>query len=68
MSSSSRKERRELIRAMAKLGWTVAGLSGKGYIKMHCGCGSHSHWLHKTPSGVNYWRNAEAEMRRKCDG
>ena len=47
------------------LGWVEAGISGKGYVKMHCPCGAHKMWLAKTPSDPNYYKNKVAWLRRQ---
>ncbi len=58
--------REDAIRVAAELNWTVVGLSGKGYTKLHCPCGKHKKWLKKTPSDPNFYKNAIAYMRRQA--
>lgn len=57
---------REDALAVARgLGWEVVGVSGKGYTKLHCPCGKHKRWLHKTPSNPNHFKEAISYMRRQ---
>ncbi len=57
--------REDALRVAAELDWTVVGVSGKGYTKLHCPCGKHKKWLKKTPSDPNSYKNAIAYMRRQ---
>lgn len=61
-------DREHVFETAEELGWRIAERPNKkGYLKMWCPCGAHLRWLHKTPSGVNYYRDVIAWMRRICE-
>jgi hypothetical protein len=62
MSENSREDARRVAK---ELGWSEVVPNGKGYLKLLCPCGKHKVWLHKTPSGVNYFKNVIKFLRRQ---
>lgn len=66
MSGSSRREQRGVVAFAKSLGWTAEEPNSKGYIKIKCACGKHQTWIHKTPSGVNYWAERRRFIERTC--
>lgn len=60
-------EREDVFAAAKELGWAIETKpNGKGYLKLRCPCGKHLHWLHKTPSNPNYYREFIKQMHRAC--
>lgn len=58
--------RDQAVSLVEEHGWTVARVSGKGYLVMHCGCGAHMETFHKTPSNPNHFKQKAAFMIRMC--
>lgn len=59
--------REDALSVAEELGWTIVEVNRKGYTKLHCPCGAHKKWLHKTPSNPNHFKEAIAYMRgRAC--
>lgn len=62
---AARKEIEELLRKYNAAGWTIE--DPPKYYTVRCPCGRHQRWIHLTPSGGNYVRNALAWLyRQEC--
>ncbi len=60
------KERRRAIELLEEHGWTADSITGKGYTKLLCGCGVHTRFIPKTPSGPNTFRRKAADFVKLC--
>ncbi|MCU1355193.1 MAG: hypothetical protein JWM89_611 [Acidimicrobiales bacterium] len=66
MSTEDEKEKQKAIAAGEGAGWSVARVTSKGYMVMHCGCGDHQETLKKTPSNPDHFRQKARKMVRDC--
>lgn len=60
---AANKDVEALLQEFADAGWTVTD-SAK-YYRVKCPCGAHQRWIHLTPSGGNYTRNASKWLYRQ---
>ncbi|RFU18840.1 hypothetical protein D0Z06_24580 [Geodermatophilus marinus] len=58
-----RKDLEEVLEVFHQAGWLIE--DPPTYYTLKCPCGKHMRWLHLTPSGANYGRNALAWGRRQ---
>jgi len=58
-----KKELEDVLNLFHQAGWAV--LDPPTYYTVRCPCGAHQRWVHLTPSGVNYGKNAVAWLRRQ---
>ncbi len=62
----SNKEIGLLLDDFDAAGWRI--IDPPKYYKVLCPCGAHKRWIHLTPSGSNYAKNARAWLKRQtCD-
>lgn len=58
-----RKELEAVLEHYHQAGWRIVG--PPRYYTVKCPCGQHQRWIHLTPSGANYGKNALAWLERQ---
>jgi hypothetical protein len=53
----------DLLQAFDEAGWAID--NPPKYYRVRCPCGAHMRWIHLTPSGTNYARNALKWLERQ---
>jgi len=64
---AQQKEIEQLLEAFDEAEWRIE--DPPKYYRVKCPCGLHQRWIHLTPSGAHYIKNALAWMHRQgCQG
>lgn len=58
-----RKELEAVLQAFHEAGWRIT--DPPTYYTVRCPCGTHYRWIHLTPSGANYGRDALQWLKRQ---
>lgn len=60
-----KKHLEALLGEFHEAGWTIE--DPPTYYRVFCPCGNHKRWIHLTPSGTNYAKNALRWLyRQEC--